>query len=128
MNTIFLIQAIMIGILITMPTGLAIMICSWGNAGNQREIYRLTKEVERLEQRSRTDVNCTMAIYAAHEAEIADLRARHEAELERMGAANATEFARGVEWERKKPEREARAARWAAKMEAEHKALAEAWR
>lgn len=128
MNAIFMLQAIMIGILITAPTGLAILICSRGNAADRREIYRLTNEVERLEQRHCTDLHSTLTIYAAHEAEIADLRARHEAELERMGAANATEFARGVEWERKKPEREARAARWAAKMEAENKALEEAWR
>lgn len=124
----WMIQAIMIGILITMPTGFAIVFCSYGNAANKREIYRLTKEIERLEQRHRTDLHSTMTIYAAHETEIADLRAQHEAECERLGKANATEFARGVEWERKKPERETRAARWAAKMEAEHAKLAAEWR
>ena len=123
-----MIQAIMIGILITMPTGLAIVICGWGNAANKREIYRLTKEIERLEQRHRTDLHSTMTIYADHETEIADLNARHEAECERLGLANAKEFARGVEWERKRPEREASAARWAAKMEAEHAKLAAEWR
>ena len=97
-------------------------------AADRREIYRLTNELERLEQRHRTDLHSTMTIYADHKAEIASLKERHEAELVRMGAANATEFARGIEWERKRPEREAKAARWVAKMEAEHKALAEAWR
>lgn len=123
-----LIQAIMIGILITAPTGLAILICSGGNAAARREIYRLTNELERLEQRHRTDLHSTMTIYADHKAEIASLKERHEAELVKMGAANATEFARGVEWERKRPEREAQSARWIAQMEAEHRALAEAWR
>ncbi len=128
MTTTFLIQAIMIGILITAPTGLAILVCSRGNAADRREIYRLTEENKRLEQRHRTDLHSVMTIYADHEAEVSSLKKRHEEELVRMGAANATEFARGIEWERKRPEREAKAARWVAKMEAEHKALAEAWR
>jgi len=124
----WIVQAMIIGILITCPTGFAILFCSRGNAADRREIYRLTNELERLEQRHRTDLHSTMTIYADHKAEIASLKERHEAELVRMGAANATEFARGIEWERKRPEREAKAARWVAKMEAEHKALAEAWR
>ena len=124
----WIVQAMIIGILITCPTGFAILFCSRGNAADQREICRLTNELERLEQRHRTDLHSTMTIYAAHKAEIASLKERHEAELVRMGAANATEFARGIEWERKRPEREAKAARWVAKMEAEHNALAEAWR
>ena len=102
-----------------------------GQRRQQREIYRLTKEVERLEQRNRTDVDCTMTIYAAHKAEIADLNARHEAELERLGRANATEFARGVEWERQRPEREAKReaqiARWEKKRQAELAQLAAEW-
>lgn len=118
----------MIGILITAPTGLAILICSWGNAANQREIYRLTKENQRLEEQHRTDLHCTMAIYADHKAQIAELEARHEVELERIGTANAAEFARGVEWERNRPEREAKAVKRAEKQEAEHKRLAEEWR
>lgn len=127
MNANSLIQAIIIGILITAPTGMAILICSWGNAAARREIYRLTTEIERLEQRHRTDLHCTMAIYADHKKEIAILNERHAAEIERTGAANLKEFTRGVEWERKRPERDARAARWAEKQEAEHKALREAW-
>ncbi len=128
MNIIFLIQASMIGILITAPTALAILICSRGNAADRHEIARLTREVERLEQCHRTDLSSIMAIYADHEAEIASLKKRHEEELLRMSDAQNGEFVRGIEWERKRPEREASNARWVAKMEAEHKALAEAWR
>ena len=124
----WIVQAIMIGILITLPTGFAIVFCSYGNAADRREIYRLTQEVKRLEQQHLTDLHCTMTIYADHEAQIADLKAQHEAKLEDLGVAFTKEFLRGVEWERKRPEREARSARWVAKMEAEHARLAAEWR
>ena len=119
--------AILIGILITAPTGLAILICSRGNAADWKEIARLNRQIETLEQQRRTDLNGIMATHAAHAAEIASLKKQHEAELVQMGAANATEFARGVEWERKRPEREARNARSVAKMEAEHAKLRAEW-
>ena len=128
MTTTFLIQAIMIGILITAPTALAILICSRGNAADRHEIARLTTEVERLEQRSRTYTQSMMATYAAHEAEIAILKERHEEQLQQMSDALNGEFTRGIEWERKRPEREANNAKWVAKMEAEHKLWTEQWR
>lgn len=128
MTSTFLIPAIMLGILITAPTGLAILICSRGNAADRHEIARLTRQVETLEQQRRTDIQWITAVYADHENEIASLKENHNAELQRMSYALNGEFTRGIEWERKRPEREASAARWAAKMDAEHKALAEAWR
>ena len=123
-----LIQAIMIGILITAPTGLAILICSRGNAADRHEIARLTNQVETLEQQRRTDLQWITAVYADHEAEIATLKEFHESELARMSDALNGEFTRGIEWERKRPEREAANARWVAKMEAEHARLAAEWR
>lgn len=128
MTATFLIQAIMIGILVTAPTALAILICSYGNAAARSEIRRLSAENERLEARDKATTRHIMSIHEDHNAEIADLKAQHEAEQERLGVANTAEFLRGVEWERKAPERAAKNARWVAKMEAEHKALAEAWR
>ena len=127
-----IVQAMIIGILITCPTGFAILFCSRGNAVDRREIYRLTQEIERLEQRHRTDLHSTMTIYADHEAQIAILEERHEAELERLGAANLKEFSRGVEWERQRPEREAKRAaqeaRWLERRNAELQKQAEEWR
>ena len=128
MTSTFLIQAIMIGILITAPTALAILICSRGNAADRHEIARLTTEVERLEQRSRTYTQSMMATYADHEAEIAILKERHEEQLQQMSDAQNGEFTRGIEGERKRPEREANNAKWVAKMEAEHKLWTEQWR
>lgn len=122
------IQAILIGILITAPTILAILICSRGNAADRAEIRRLTAENECLEARNKATTVHIMNIYADHNAAIADLKAQHEADLERLGAANTEEFLRGVEWERKAPERAAQNARWIAKMEAEHARLAAEWK
>ena len=128
----WIVQAMIIGILITCPTGFAILFCSRGNAADRREIYRLTNENERLEQRHRTDLHCTMTIYADHEAQIAILKERHEAELERLGEAFKKEFQRGIEWERQRPERAAKRAaqeaRWLKRRDAELKKLAEEWR
>ena len=128
MNATFLIQAVMIGILITAPTGLAILICSRGNAADRHEIARLRSQVETLEQQRQTDLRGIIATYDDHAAEMASLKESHESELQRMADALNGEFTRGIEWERKRPEREAQNARWVAKMEAEHKALAAAWR
>lgn len=112
--------AMAIGLLITAPTALAILICSRGNVADRREICRLTAENQRLEARDKATTRNIMIIYADHNAEIADLKAQHRAEQERLGAAYTAEFLRGVEWERKAPERAAQDARWIAKMEAEH--------
>lgn len=128
MTATFLIQAMMIGVLITAPTVLAILICSRGNAADRAEIRRLTAENERFEARDKATTVHVVNIYADHNAEIADLKAQHEADLERLSAALNDEFMRGIEWERNAPKRAAQNARWVAQMEAEHKALAEAWR
>ena len=126
-----LLPAIIIGILITLPTGFAIVFCSYGNAADRREIYRLTQELKRKESSASSEANSMAILYNAHQAEIADLNARHEAELERLGRANATEFTRGVEWERQRPEREAKReaqiARWEKKRQAELAQLAAEW-
>lgn len=116
----WIVQAIMIGILITAPTGLAILICSRGNAADRSEIARLTNEIERLERRHRADTTNVLQIYADHEAEIAGIKERHEAEMHQMSDALNEEFTRGIDWERKRPQREARSAKWAAQMMAEH--------
>ncbi len=128
MTATFLIQAMMIGVLITAPTGLAILICSRGNAADRAEIRRLTAENERLEARDKARIREIVTTYEDRNAEIFDLKAQHEADLERLSLALNGEFQRGIEWERAAPERAAKNARWVAKMEAEHKALAEAWR
>ena len=112
--------AIAIGLLITAPTALAILICSRGSAAARAEIRRLTAENERLEARNQATTRHVMTICADHNAEIADLKAQHKAEQERLGAANKAEFLRGVMWERKRPEREAADARWIARMEEQH--------
>ena len=123
-----MIQAIMIGILITAPTILAILICSGGNAAARSEIRRLTAENERLEARDKARIREIVTTYEDHNAEIADLKAQHEADLERLSLALNGEFLRGIEWERKAPERAAKNARWIARMEAEHARLAAEWR
>lgn len=123
-----MIQAIMIGILIVAPTALAILICSGGNAAARAEIRRLTAENERMEARDKATTVHIMNIYADHNAEIADLKAQHQADLERLSLAFNGEFQRGIEWERRAPERAAKNARWIARMEAEHARLAAEWR
>ena len=128
MNATFMFQAIMIGILITAPTGLAILICSRGNVADRSEIVRLTREVERLEKSNRAITQSIIEIYADHESEIGTINERHEQKLQKMSDALNGEFTRGIEWERKRPEREARDARWIARMESEHAKLAEEWR